>query len=107
MPIVAPHQVTERLQTSPEQVAAFCGQHAIRRLAVFGSILRDDFGETSDIDVLIEFHPGKTPGLQFFGIQEELSWLFRRPVDLHTPASISRYFRSQVLSEAEELYVAG
>jgi predicted nucleotidyltransferase len=56
--------------------------------------------------VLIEFEPGRTPGLRFFWMQEELSRLFGRTVDLHTPASLSRYFRSQVLSEAEDQYVA-
>jgi len=88
------------------QVAAFCHRHGIRRLAVFGSALRDDFGPHSDIDVLVEFEPGRTPGLAFFSMQDELSRLFNRVVDLHTPASLSRYFRDQVLSEAEDQYVA-
>ena len=65
-----------------------------------------DFGPASDVDVLIEFEPGRTPGLSFFWMQEELSRLFDRVVDLHTPASLSRYFRSQVLAEAEDQYVA-
>ncbi len=88
------------------QVAEFCHRHGIRRLAVFGSALRDDFGPHSDIDVLVEFEPGRTPGLTFFSMQDELSRLFNRVVDLHTPASLSRYFRDQVLSEAEDQYVA-
>ena len=88
------------------QLAGFCQRHGIRRLAVFGSVLRDDFAPHSDIDVLVEFEPGRTPGLAFFAMQDELSGLFHRVVDLHTPASLSRYFRDQVLSEAENQYVA-
>ncbi len=89
-----------------QRVAEFCQQNGVRRLAVFGSALRDDFGPASDIDVLVEFEPGRTPGLRFFWMQNELSRLFGRTVDLHTPASLSRYFRSQVLAEAEDQYVA-
>ena len=88
------------------RLAEFCRAHHIRRLAVFGSALREDFGPHSDVDVLVEFEPGRTPGLAFFSMQEELTALFRRTVDLHTPASLSRYFRDQVLAEAEDQYVA-
>ncbi len=96
------------LKVSVDQgrLAEFCRQNGVRRLAIFGSALRDDFGPGSDVDVLIEFEPGRTPGLRFFGMQEELSRLFDRTVDLHTPASLSRYFRNQVLSEAEDQFVA-
>ena len=95
-----------KMSIDHERLAEFCRQNGVRRLAVFGSALRHDFGPGSDVDVLIEFEPGRTPGLRFFGMQEELSRLFDRPVDLHTPASLSRYFRSQVLAEAEDQYVA-
>ena len=88
------------------RLAEFCRQNHIRRLAVFGSALREDFGPHSDVDVLVEFEPGRTPGLAFFSMQDELGRLFNRVVDLHTPASLSRYFRDQVLSEAEDQYVA-
>ena len=88
------------------RLAEFCRQNHVRRLAVFGSALREDFGPHSDVDVLVEFEPGRTPGLAFFSMQDELSRLFSRTVDLHTPASLSRYFRDQVLSEAEDQYVA-
>ena len=88
------------------RLAEFCQRNGIRRLAVFGSALRDDFGPESDIDVLVEFEPGRTPGLAFFSMQDELARLFNRVVDLHTPASLSRYFRDQVLSEAEDQFVA-
>lgn len=69
---------------------------------MFGSALRDDFRPEIDIDVLIEFEPGRTPGLKFFWVQEELSRLFGRTVDSHAPASLSRYFRSRVLAEADQ-----
>jgi uncharacterized protein len=94
------------VSVDPERLAEFCRQNGVRRLAVFGSALRDDFSLHSDVDVLIEFEPGRTPGLRFFWMQEELSRLFGRTVDLHTPSSLSRYFRSQVLAEAEDQYVA-
>ena len=88
------------------RLGEFCRRNGIRRFAVFGSALRDDFGPHSDIDVLVEFEAGRTPGLAFFSMQDELGRLFNRVVDLHTPASLSRYFRDQVLSEAEDQYVA-
>ena len=88
------------------RLAEFCRQNGIRRLAVFGSALRDDFGPQSDIDVLVEFEAGRTPGLAFFSMQDELGRMFNREVDLHTPTSLSRYFRDQVLAEAEDQFVA-
>jgi predicted nucleotidyltransferase len=88
------------------QLAAFCQRNGIRRLAVFGSALREDFAPHSDVDVLVEFEQGRTPGLAFFAMQDELGRLFHRTVDLHTPASLSHYFRDQVLAEAEVQYVA-
>ena len=89
---------------SPAQLEAFCRRHHIRKLALFGSILDDRFGSDSDVDVLVEFEPGNVPGLAFFAMQDELATLFARPVDLHTPRSLSRYFRDQVLTEVEILY---
>ncbi len=96
----------DKIQVSTEQIAAFCGKHHIRKLAFFGSVLRDDFSPASDIDVLVEFEPGHTPGLDFFGMEAELSGILRRKVDLHTRDSLSRYFREQALAEAEVQYVA-
>lgn len=88
-------------------ITAFCRRNHIRRLALFGSVLRDDFTPTSDIDVLVEFDPGQIPGLiKFVGMQAELSAILGRNVDLNTPAFISSHFRKQVLSEAENLYSA-
>ena len=89
-----------------KQVAEFCTRHHVRRLALFGSVLRPDFGGGSDIDVLVEFAPGHTPGFAFFAIQEELSELIGRRVDLHTPGFLSRYFRERVRAEAHVLYAA-
>jgi predicted nucleotidyltransferase len=94
------------INISREAIASFCKRHHIRRLSLFGSILRDEFRADSDIDVLVEFEPGNTPGLAFFAMQEELSDLLRRRVDLHTAGSLSKYFRDQVLAEAEVQYDA-
>ncbi len=85
-------------------LADFCLRHHIRKLAFFGSVLRPDFGSQSDIDVLVEFEPGHTPGFAFFAIQDELSALLGRPVDLHTPNSLSPYFRRQVEKIADVQY---
>jgi predicted nucleotidyltransferase len=95
-----------RIQIPRERIAAFCRTHHIRKLALFGSVLRDDFGPQSDVDVLVEFEPGHVPGLAFFGMADELSALLGRRVDLHTPQFLSRYFRDRVMGEAEVQYVA-
>ncbi|MFQ5500719.1 MAG: nucleotidyltransferase family protein [Phycisphaerae bacterium] len=89
-----------------DRIADFCRSHRIRRLSLFGSILRDDFRPDSDIDVLVEFEPGATPGFGFFGLQEELSNILGRNVDLNTPQCLSRYFVDEVLREAQVLYDA-
>jgi hypothetical protein len=89
-----------------EAIAEFCRRHGIRRLAFFGSVLRDDFTPESDVDVLVEFEPDRVPGLiTFAGYQNELSDLLRRRVDMHTAGSLSRYFREEVLAEAKDEYV--
>jgi predicted nucleotidyltransferase len=95
---------SSQITISREQVAAFCRRHHIKRLALFGSVLREDFQAESDIDVLVEFEPGHTPGLTFFGMQNELSEIIGRPVDLNTDKCLSPYFRQDVLKEAEVLY---
>src|SRR5512138_3174845 len=87
-------------------IADFCQRHHVRRLALFGSVLRDDFGPASDVDVLVEFESGHVPGFAFFDLQEELSGILGRSVDLHTPGSLSRYFRDRVVREAQDQYVA-
>jgi predicted nucleotidyltransferase len=89
-----------------EEIAAFCKRHHIHRLAFFGSVLRDDFSPASDVDALVEFEPGHTPGLDFFAMEAELSGILGRQVDLNTRGSLSKYFREQALAEAEVQYVA-
>ena len=98
--------MASRLQLDPEAVTAFCRRHHVRRLALFGSVLRDDFTPQSDVDVLVEFEPGQVPGLAFFAMEAELSSILGRKVDLNTPGFLSRYFRDRVLAEAENQYVA-
>jgi len=88
-----------------KKLAEFCRRNHIRRLAFFGSVLRDDFTPASDVDVLVEFQSGYTPGLAFFSMQDELTVILGRKVDLNTPAFLSPYFREQVQREAVE-YVA-
>lgn len=94
------------LDIPSQAIAEFCRRHHIRRLALFGSALRDDFRPDSDLDVLVEFEPDHIPGLEFFAMQEELSDVFGRNVDLNTPKFLSPHFRDKVLAEAEVLYDA-
>ncbi|MEK7793181.1 MAG: nucleotidyltransferase family protein [Candidatus Hydrogenedentota bacterium] len=89
-----------------EAIAELCRHHHIRRLALFGSALRDDFTRDSDIDLVVEFKPGEVVGLRLFEIEHDLTQLIGRNVDLSTPGFIDRYFRDQVLTEAQDLYVA-
>ena len=90
-----------------EEIAAFCRKWGIRKLAFFGSVVRDDFGPESDVDVLVEFLPERAPGWEFYGsMPEELSRIFGgRKVDLGTFDSIKRRIRADVLSEAVTEYV--
>lgn len=89
-----------------DKLSEFCRRHKIRRLALFGSVLRDDFHPESDVDVLVEFEADIRVGLSFFDIERELSEIIGRKVDLNTPGFLGKYFRSQILSEAEDQYVA-
>ncbi|MBS3933858.1 MAG: nucleotidyltransferase domain-containing protein [Truepera sp.] len=95
--------INVRLVISQERLAAFCTDHGIRWLAVFGSALREDFRSDSDIDVLVEFEPDRLPSLLGVArIERELSPLFGgRKVDLRTREDLSRYFRQAVIEEAE------
>lgn len=90
-----------------KKLAEFCRRYHIRRLAFFGSVLRDDFNPESDVDVLVEFEPGQTPGLAFFGMQKELSEILGREVDLNTPNFLSPAFRERVRREAIDYARAG
>lgn len=93
-----------------KELEAFCRKNHIRKLAFFGSVLREDFRPDSDIDVLVEFEPGKTPGLAFFGMQEELARIFKRDVDLLTfrgvETSRNPIRRKAILDSAKVYYVA-
>ncbi len=94
------------VEVPKEKITEFCRRHHIRKLALFGSVLRDDFAAGSDVDVLVEFEPGQTPGLEFFAMEAELSGILGRKVDLNTPQFLSHHFRNQALAEAEVQYVA-
>jgi predicted nucleotidyltransferase len=94
------------LDFSRESLAAICRRYGVRRLSAFGSVLRDDFGAKSDVDLLVEFEPGRTPGFAFFRLERELAGVFDRRVDLNTRSSLSPYLRNRVLYEAQDLYVA-
>lgn len=94
-----------RIPVDRIKIAEFCRKHHIRRLSLFGSVLREDFHRDSDVDVLVEFEPGHVPGLAFFAMEMELSNILGHKVDLNTPGFISPYFRDQVLEEAQVQYV--
>ena len=92
------------LHLSPGEIEQFCLKHHIRRLAFFGSVVRDDFRSDSDVDVLVEFEPGHVPGFGFFTIESELSSLIGRKVDLQTPGFLSPEIRRHAFSEAVTAY---
>jgi predicted nucleotidyltransferase len=95
------------IDVSDEAVASFCVEHGVKRLALFGSVLGDRFTEGSDLDVLVEFEIGRTPGLLTMAAMElELETLLGHRVDLRTYGDLSRYFRDQVAAEARPIYAA-
>jgi predicted nucleotidyltransferase len=96
-----------KISIPQNQIAAFCRRHHIRKLSLFGSVLRDDFGLDSDVDVLVEFEPGHVPGLiRLAGLEFELSEILGgRRVDMNTPQCLSRYFRDRAQAEAQVTYV--
>jgi predicted nucleotidyltransferase len=96
------------IEIPKDRIALFCKKHHIARLALFGSILRDDFRPDSDLDFLAEFETGKAPSFfQLFDMEEELSAILGgRKVDLRTPEDLSPYFREEVLSTALVQYAA-
>ena len=90
------------------QIARFCGQHHIRKLALFGSILTDRFRPDSDVDVLVEFDSDNSPSyFDLVGMEQELSAAIGRKVDLRTPQELSRYFRNRVVASAAVQYERG
>ena len=97
----SPHVEIDR-----EKLDELCRAYRVRRLALFGSVIRDDFGADSDIDVLVEFEPETRIGLSFFSLQESLSELFGRRVDLSTPGFLSPRIRGRVKDEAQPVYDA-
>ena len=99
----------DRLPLSDAQISAFCQKHSIRRLASFGSMLCDDFGPSSDVDLLVEFEPQHVPGLlRLAAMERELSVMIGgRRVDIRTPGDLSRYFRDDVIAQAVVQYVGG
>ena len=91
-----------------DALAAFCRRNHILKLSFFGSVLREDFGPESDVDVLVEFAPGHTPGLEVVDIQEELSGLLGgRKVDIVNPKYLNRRLKPRVLQSAQVQYAEG
>ncbi len=99
-------RASRNIRVPGEALAQFCSSHNINRLSFFGSVIRDDFGPDSDVDLLVDFEPGKEPGLfKLLEIQAELSRLLdNRKVDLRTPQELNRLFRDEVIKEAENIY---
>ena len=99
--------MSAKIAIDRQQVTDFCRRHHIRKLALFGSVLRDDFRPNSDVDVLVEFESGTSVGfLRLAAMELELSRMLHRRVDLKTPLELSRHFRNEVLRTAEVQYVA-
>ena len=96
------------LKLNKNKVAEFCKRHHISRLALFGSVLTDNFRPDSDVDVLLEFESDHVPGLiKLAGLERELSEIVGRKVDVRTPEDLSKHFREEVLATAEVQYAAG
>lgn len=93
-----------RIALPTEAIADFCRRNRVRRLALFGSVLRDDFTADSDVDMLVEFDPDERLGFAFFTLQDELSRILGRRVDLNTRNDLSRYFRDEVECSAVPIY---
>ena len=100
--------MTESLFADRTALAALCGQHHIRRLSLFGSVLKGTAQQDSDVDLLVEFEPGSKPGLPALaGIKAEVSPLLGgRRVDLRTAQDLSPHFRGEIVRSAELQYAA-
>lgn len=99
--------VALRIAVDHASIAEFCRRNHIARLSFFGSVLRDDFGPESDVDVLVEFEPAASVGyVAMARMEDELAAILGRTVDFRTPQELSRYFRAEVLADAREEYVA-
>ena len=99
--------MSSRITIPRDRIAELCRKNRIRKLSLFGSVLRSDFGPESDVDVLVEFEPGARVGFfELYDLEQELSGLLGgRRVEINTPKSLSPYFRDEVLSEAVPQYV--
>ena len=86
------------------QIAEFCQRNNIRRLALFGSVLRDDFRPDSDVDMLVEFEPEARVGWKIVTIEADLAEIMGRPVDLKLAGDLSRHFRQKVVNTAQVIY---
>jgi predicted nucleotidyltransferase len=97
-----------KLDISKEAIAEFCRRNGIRRLGFYGSVLRDDFGPESDVDVLVEFEPGQVVGFRIVDIEEELSLILGgRKVDMVNPKYLNRRLKDRILASAEVQYGEG
>ena len=97
-----------RVPVSRSEIAEFCRRHQIRRLSLYGSVLRDDFRPDSDIDVLVEFRPGHAVGLEIIDMEEDLSRIFGgHKVDIVQEKYLNRRLRTRVLASAEVEYAEG
>ena len=98
--------MTPQIDIDRAPLEELCRKYGIRRLSFFGSVIRDDFSDDSDVDILVEFLPESKVGFSFFSLQEELSQLVGRQVDLSTPGFLSERIRDRVASEATPVYEA-
>lgn len=98
--------MSAKINIPKDKIAEFCRRNRIHRLALFGSVLRDDFGPESDVDVLVEFEPDARVGFfELYDMEQEFGRLLGgRKADLNTSKSLSKYFRDEVMQEAEEQY---
>jgi uncharacterized protein len=108
---IAQPNLYQRLTITPNQLAVFCQRWNVTELALFGSIVRDDFRSDSDIDMLITLSPNHTWGLEIIQMRDELADLCNRSIDLLTRQSIEQsrnaLRRQEILASAEVIYVAG
>ena len=98
--------MTPQIDIDRVQLEKLCRKYGIRRLSLFGSVIRDDFDDQSDVDILVEFLPQVKVGLSFFSLQNELAQILDRQVDLSTPGFLSARIRDRVASEAKPVYEA-
>ena len=98
----------DKLNIDNRAIHSYCAKHRIRRLALFGSVLTEDFSPESDVDVLVEFEPDAVVGLlRMAAMERELSAILGRKADLRTPDDLSPYFRDEVVSLARVQYAEG